>query len=125
MNAQAFARAAYGRPEGSHRNPRQVEYDLFARITRRLQDACVLRGKDFPGLVSALHENLRLWRLLATDVSHPENGLPQQLRARLFYLYEFTDQHSRKVMSGNAAPEVLVEINTAIMRGLRGDGDRP
>ena len=48
-------------------------------------------------------------------------SLPPALRAQLFYLYEFTDQHSRKVLAGNASIEVLVDINTAVMRGLRGE----
>ena len=58
---------------------------------------------------------------LAADVAGAENGLPQTLRAQLFYLAEFTMQHSAKVLAGRADAEVLVEINTAMMRGLRRD----
>ncbi len=125
MNAQLFARAAYGRPETPIRSYRQIEYDLFAKITQKMTQANQVRETDFPFFMAALHENLRLWRTIATDVSSPENGLPEQLRAKLYYLYQFTDQHSRKVAKREAAIEVLIDINTAIMRGLRGEGDRP
>ncbi|MDO9525518.1 MAG: flagellar biosynthesis regulator FlaF, partial [Gemmobacter sp.] len=57
---------------------------------------------------------------LAADVAETDNGLPGPLRAQLFYLYEFASEHSRKVLSGSASVEVLVDINTAVMRGLRG-----
>ncbi|MEZ5796992.1 MAG: flagellar biosynthesis regulator FlaF [Paracoccaceae bacterium] len=50
------------------------------------------------------------------------NSLPGALRARLFYLYQFTAEHSRRIRAGAASPEVLVEINTAVLRGLRGEG---
>ena len=53
------------------------------------------------------------------------DGLPALLRARLFWLYEFTASHSRAVLEGKAEATVLVEINTAVMRGLRGEGATP
>jgi flagellar protein FlaF len=121
MNALAQAHSAYARPDAPLRSPRTIEYDLFARVTRQLAAAATGRAQDFAALTRALHDNLRLWRTLAVDVAEPGNGLPQALRARLFYLYEFTDQHSRKVLDGNAKAGVLVEINTAVMRGLRGE----
>lgn len=124
MNAQLFARTAYGRPEAPIRSYRQIEYDLFARITQKLTQTSKSRDADNPAFIKALHDNVHLWRTIATDVVSPGNGLPQQLRARLYYLYQFTDQHSRKVMKREAAVEVLIDINMAIMRGLRGEGDQ-
>lgn len=123
MSAQAAAaRAAYARPEAPGRSARAVEYDLLARTTRRLTDAWTQRKSDLGALLSALDDNLRLWSVLAADVAHPSNGLPAPLRAQLFYLYEFTAQHSRQVRGGKASAEVLIDINTAVMRGLRGEG---
>jgi flagellar protein FlaF len=40
----------------------------------------------------------------------------------LFYLYEFTVHHSRAVLDGRGSVGVLADINTAVMRGLRGQG---
>ena len=72
--------------------------------------------------VQVSHDNRRLWTILAADVSLPENPLPAPLRARLFYLAEFTQAHSRKVLLGQARADILVDINTAIMKGLRSEG---
>ena len=73
----------------------------------------------FADMAAALHENRRLWILLATSVADPDNELPQALRAQIFYLAEFTMQHSQKVLEGKATADVLIEINTSMMRGLR------
>lgn len=122
MTLSQIARTAYARPEAPARTPRTLEYDLLARATQRLTQAWRQRRQDFPGLAQALAENQQLWSALAVDVAGGGNGLPAALRAKLFYLYEFTAQHSRQVLDGNAGVEVLVDINTAVMRGLRGDG---
>jgi flagellar protein FlaF len=100
-----------------------VEYDLLARITNRLTQAEAARNKDYPAFARALSDNHRLWSTLAADVAEPGNGLPAQLRAQLFYLYQFTAEHSRKVLDGTAGIGVLIDINTAVMRGLRGGED--
>lgn len=118
----AAAHAAYARPEAPQRNPRAVEYDLLARATKALAQASARKTGGFPALIAALDDNQRLWATLAADVAEPENGLPAKLRAQLFYLYEFTTQHSRAVRDNKASVEVLIDINTAVMRGLRGQG---
>lgn len=113
---------AYARPEAPSRTPRAVEYDLLARITARLSASAVNRKTDHPAFVRALNDNLALWTTLAADVAGEGNGLPALLRARLFWLYEFTAQHSRAVLQDKGEVAVLVDINTAVMRGLRGEG---
>ncbi|MFN3824070.1 MAG: flagellar biosynthesis regulator FlaF [Pseudorhodobacter sp.] len=120
MTSFSLAIDAYARPDAPLRSSRTIEYDLFARVTRRLTLASRAREADFPALVAALHENDRLWRTLAVDVADPGNALPASLRAQLFYLHEFTVAHSRKVAEEGASVDVLIDINTAIMRGLRG-----
>ena len=118
----AAAHAAYARPEAPQRNPRAIEYDLLARTTKALSQAAARKADGFPALMSALDANQRMWATLAADVADPDNSLPPKLRAQLFYLYEFTAQHSRSVRDGKASVEVLIDINTAVMRGLRGQG---
>lgn len=117
-----LARRAYARPDAPARDPRAVEYDLFARITRRLSEAWPCRTTDPAALAGAIHENGRLWRTLAADLAEPGNALPQELRARLYWLHEFSVTHGRKVLAEGADPAVLIDINTAVMRGLRGEG---
>lgn len=126
MNALNLARTAYSAPETPARTGRGLEYDVFARVTRRLKTAAEADpGQGFGALTRALYDNRRLWTILATDVADPENGLPAPLKARLFYLNEFTQAHSRKVLAGEATVEVLIDINTAVMRGLRNDPGVP
>ena len=117
-----MTQTAYAQPAAPVRTSRAMEYEVIARITQRLHIAIRKRKEDYPGFVAALSANEQLWSTLGADVALPENGLPQALRARLFYLYRFTFEHSRKVLKDEANPEVLVEINTAVLKGLRGGG---
>lgn len=119
MNALEMAKTAYAQNKAPIRTPRGTEYAAFARVTHQLKAAADQGAIGFPGLAAALHTNRQLWTMLAADVAEQENGLPGDLRARIFYLAEFTAQHSRKVLRGEDGPEILMEINTAIMRGLR------
>jgi flagellar protein FlaF len=114
-----MAKTAYATNKAPIRTPRGTEYEAFARITHQLKSASDLGASGFGRLAQALHANRRLWTMLAADVADGENGLPPELRARVFYLSEFTAQHSRKVLRGSEHADVLIEINTAIMRGLR------
>mgnify|MGYP000311731850 CR=1 FL=1 len=63
-----------------------------------------------------------LSRSQTADVASPGNALPSQLRAQIFYLFEFTQHHTRKVMDGEARADAVTDINTAVMRGLRQGG---
>lgn len=119
MNAHSMAKTAYSAQTTPVRTPRGVEYEAFARITHRLNTAAAKGRAGFGLLAQAVHDNRKLWTLLAADVASDDNALPQELRARIFYLAEFTNQHSSQVLNGKTGPEILVEINTAIMRGLR------
>ncbi|MFN4154142.1 MAG: flagellar biosynthesis regulator FlaF [Paracoccaceae bacterium] len=122
MNALIHPKAGYSRPDASLRPMRSIEYEALARVTQRLSAAWKGRKADFPALVLALSDNLGLWSTLAADVASPGNALPSALRAKLFYLYEFSAVHSRRVLEENAAVDVLIDVNTAVMRGLRGQG---
>lgn len=118
MNAIDRARSAYDPVTNVIRTPGSVELEAFARVTRKLRET---RAHDTSAvdLVTALHENRLLWNAIAADVADAGNRLPQDLRARLFYLAEFTTAHSRKVSDGDASVDVLIDLNTAIMQGLR------
>ncbi len=120
-----YANTAYAQPVAPARSPRAAEYEVIARVTQRLVAADADRIPNQAAFLEALHLNERLWSTLAADVAEPGNGLPQALRARLVYLYRFTVEHSRKIREGAASAGVLVDINTAILRGLRGEGRTP
>ncbi|KQB14580.1 flagellar biosynthesis regulator FlaF [Rhodobacter capsulatus] len=122
MNATILAKTAYANPGQPTRTLRGTEYEIFARVTHRLKQAAGLEKSNFPAVVRALYDNRRLWTTLAVDVALPDNELPDTLRARIFYLNQFTQAHSAKVLKGEASVDVLIDINTAIMRGLRREG---
>lgn len=119
MNARTLAQRAYAGNTAPTRAPRGIEYEVIARITHRIKSAAMKGPAAFPELASALHENRQLWTLLAIDVAGPANDLPEDLRARLFYLSEFTAHHTSKVLARTASVAPLLEVNTAVLRGLR------
>lgn len=117
MNTAAMAKMAYqSSSRAPLRTPRGTEYEALAKVTHQLKNSLT---SSFSQLATALHENRRLWTVLAADVADHDNGLPDTLRAQVFYLAEFTFDHSRKVLLKGDDPSILIEINTAIMRGLR------
>lgn len=120
MNATDLAQRAYAPTAAPTKSHRSVEYEVIARITFRLKQA--IEADKFPQLLEALHENRKLWRTLAVEVADDNNLLPSELRARIFYLAEFTDIHTSKVIAKQATPVALLEINTAILRGLKQTG---
>ena len=122
MNATTLAKTAYANPGQPTRTLRGTEYELFARVTHRLKLAAGMAKANFPAFVTALYDNRKLWTALAVDVALPGNELPDMLRARIFYLNQFTQQHSAKLLKGEGSVDVLIDINTAIMRGLRREG---
>ncbi len=119
MTPQSFAQRAYAQTAAPTRTPRDTEYEAISKITHRLKAAAARKATDFGGFVRALHENRRLWNVLASGVSDADNALPNELRARIFYLAEFTEQHSSQMLNNNAVVEPLLEINMAVLRGLR------
>lgn len=109
-----MAQSAYSAAATDLSAPRSAEYEAFARVTRALKTA-----EGASSRAVALHDNRRLWNVLAADVADSGNALPETLRARIFYLAEFTRTHTGKVLRNEASPDVLIEINTAVMRGLK------
>jgi len=120
MNSYAMAQRAYAPTTAPTRSNRSIEYDVIARVTFRLKKA--ITDGSYPKLLEALHENRKLWRTLAIDVADADNGLPEDLRARIFYLAEFTDHHTHLVIRKQETAVALLEVNTAILRGLKQTG---
>lgn len=119
MNAMQQAQAGYRTAAHPIRTPRGAEYEAFAHITSRMKTASDGLPARFRELAAAIHDNRRLWTILAADAADRDNPLPKELRARILYLTEFTRQHSARVLRSGAPVRPLIEINSAIMRGLR------
>lgn len=121
MNATDLARQAYASAHSPLRTGRSAEQQVLAMATANLRSAADQRPHDFARLAQAIHLNRLLWTRLAADVADDANPLPEELRARIFYLAEFTAAHSGRVLRGRASVEALIEVNIAVMRGLSGD----
>jgi len=119
VTPQTLAQRAYAQSDNPTRTPRDTEYEAISKITHRLKVAATRKAADFTGFVQALHENRRLWSVLAAGVADKQNALPSELRARIFYLSEFTEHHSSLILGGDASVEPLLEVNMAVLRGLR------
>ena len=122
MNVIEQARRAYAPTQAFTRTERSVEAQLMSQNTARLRAAAHSKNTNFPAFASAIYDNRRMWTTLAIDVADNDNGLPKELRAQIFYLARFTEEQSRKVLRGEASAEALIEINTAVLRGLNGQG---
>ena len=121
MNAvMPFSERAYGSP--ALRGARDMEYDAFSHVTRMLRQAP--RECDGPGTVHAVARNNELWTLLASDLAHPENALPDQVKADLLSLAIFSLRHGQSVMAGKKTTDTLIEINLSVMKRLRGEGPK-
>lgn len=121
MNAIIQARNAYRGGAQPARTDQDIEYEIFARVTSRLNAAAARQG-CFADLVAAITDNRRLWNLMLADLAGDANGLPDTLRAGLISLAEFTRQYSSKVLTQQEPVAPLIEINRAVMAGLRGSG---
>jgi flagellar protein FlaF len=115
----SLAQSAYAASAAPVRTDRGTEYAAFQAVTAKLHKA-MRPDAPMTERAAALHDNRRLWTILASDLADEGNGLPQSLRAQLFYLAEFSLLQSRKALDDASAVEALVDINTAVMRGLSG-----
>lgn len=116
MNAvPSFSGTGYG--NSVVRTARDAEYDVFSRVTRMLRQAHEAgHGHD---LIAAVDKNNQLWTLLASDLADSGNKLPDQVRAGLLSLAGFALRHGHLALSGKVSVEPLIDINMAVMRGLR------
>ena len=121
MSPHSQARSAYASASSPIRTGRDSEYAVFARVTGALRSIDERDQTVFPLLARAVSDNQRLWGTLAEDLMNDDNRLPVDLRASLISLSEFVRRHSLAVLGGRASVTPLVDINTMIMKGLRGD----
>ncbi len=122
MNAYSQARTAYAQAAAPTRTDRGTEYSLFAQVTQQLKAVDAADKSQFARLADAVHTNHRLWNTLAADLMQDENALPVSLRAQLISLAIFVGKQTHVILSGRGSTDSLIEINTAIMKGLRSGG---
>lgn len=117
MSHQAYQQAAT-RAE----SPRDLEYRLFAQVTRALMEAAALDISEVARRADALDWNRRLWSVLGAECSSPENQLPPQLRASIISLSIWVGKHTSLVIRNREDIEPLIEVNRMVMQGLSANG---
>lgn len=122
MNATSLALKGYAENSASTRSDRRAEYEIIARVTQELRDCAVQSKSNFSAFAKALHTNQSLWTALVVDIADAENSLPQDLKARILYLAEFTAHQTRLILRKKASVMPLLEINMAVLRGLKKEG---
>jgi flagellar protein FlaF len=101
-------------------SPRSIEAQLFAEITAGLVRAQRAGKPGFQDLVAMLHRNRTLWDALLADLVLEGNVLPTPLKAQLIQLGRFVRQFTGRVLRGEDDAQALIDVNTAILEGLRG-----
>jgi flagellar biosynthesis regulator FlaF len=110
------AAAAYGSVIRETDSPRDIEYRVLARATEQLSRAT---GATPSALAEAVHDNRTIWMAFATDLAHPDNAWHDEGKARMISLAGWVIAESERVMAGARSPDALIDINRAVMLGLR------
>ena len=116
------AAAAYGRIAQATQSPRELEASLLLKAASKIQsvrDDWDNREKD---LDEALTYNRKLWTILVSSVTSPENPLPAEIKNNIANLAMFIFNHTIAVTfePKPARLNILISINRDIAAGLRG-----
>lgn len=118
-----FAAAnAYARTAQAAQSPRELEASLLMKAAQRLQSAADNWAPDRPDLGEALSYNRRIWTVLATSATEPDNPLPPAIKTNVAQLAAVIFQRTLSILT-EPAPEklaLLVRINRDVASGLRG-----
>lgn len=100
-------------------NIRDNECQAFERSIELLKTA-QLRGRGSRESVEALLFLSRLWSILLEDLVHPENGLPEDLKASLISIGIWMLRRAEEIRLGKQQDfQALIEVSETICRGLR------
>jgi flagellar biosynthesis activator protein FlaF len=107
--------AAYRRRQEAAESPRELERRAFRTVIGKLTE-----GKEKGGrvLIEACFLNSQLWSALAVDLALPDNGLPNDLKARLISIALWVQRYTPQAMQGSAPPDPLISVNRNILDGL-------
>ncbi len=120
MDQKQNALRGYGQTKRQTASDKHIELQLFSSITARLRaEANKNPAKLTSELAETLVENAKLWNILFCDLVAPENKLALDLKTNLISLAEFTQSHTQRILRGEASLAILIEINTAIIEGLK------
>jgi flagellar protein FlaF len=105
--------------EDAPRECRQREYDVFDRAIELLKAAEGLPSRS-PQMSEAIEFLQRLWTALVKDLAHPDNDLPDKLKAQLISIgFWVMGETGRIAFSEHNDLTALIDINTMIQEGLK------
>jgi flagellar protein FlaF len=106
---------AYRRRKEAAETPRELERRAFTTAIGKL-----IEGKEKGGraLIEACFVNQQLWTALAVDLALPDNGLSEDLKARLISISIWVQRYTPQVMAGSASADPLISVNRSILEGL-------
>jgi flagellar protein FlaF len=105
--------------EDAPRECRQREYDVFDRAIELLKAAEGLPSRS-PQMSEAIEFLQRLWTALVKDLAHPDNDLPDKLKAQLISIGFWVMGETGRIAFGEHNNlTALIDINTMIQEGLK------
>lgn len=120
MDQKQNALRGYGHVKRQTASDKHIELQLFSAVTGRLRAQVKKNPTRLSGeMAEVILENAKLWNVLFCDLVGPENKLSGDLKTNLISLAEFTQSHTQRVLRGQASIDILIEINAAIIEGLR------
>lgn len=102
-------------PEEMRARERQAMDQVIAMLRRAAED-----GLGSRSMVQALYDLHRLWSIFLEDLSGPDNGLPDNVKAGLVSIGIWVTKEIERVRTGGCrdiAP--LIEINEIVRDGLK------
>ncbi|WP_375459171.1 flagellar biosynthesis regulator FlaF [uncultured Enterovirga sp.] len=115
------AASAYAKTARTTQSPRDLEASILLKAAQQLQSACDNWQPDGTELGTALTYNRKIWTILATSATEPDNPLPAQIKANIAQLAAVIFQRTLAILM-EPAPEklaLLVRINREVASGLR------
>jgi flagellar protein FlaF len=105
--------------EDAPRECRQREYEAFERAIGLLEAANGLPPRS-PEIADAIEFLQRLWTAFVQDLAHPDNELPDNIKAQLISIGFWVMRESGRVAFGEHSDlTALIDINTIIQEGLK------
>ncbi|WP_262299142.1 flagellar biosynthesis regulator FlaF [Microvirga sesbaniae] len=105
--------------EDAPRECRQREYEVFDHAIGLLK-AAEGRPSRSPEMNDAMEFLQRLWTAFVQDLAHPDNELPDKLKAQLISIGFWVMRETSRVALGEHNDlNALIDINTMIQEGLR------
>ncbi|MFN4127180.1 flagellar biosynthesis regulator FlaF [Pannonibacter indicus] len=103
-------------------SPRELEATLLMKAAARLQlIKDEWESSSLAEIDDALTYNRKLWTILVTSVTNPENPLPDQIKSNIASLGVFIFKHTMALLADPHPDKLntLISINRSIAEGLR------